>query len=604
MAGTLRGQAEDPWLGRAENDLRSGTSGPEEQFPLVRPPIADSWRRSQLLGVDRTEIEPRSSGIVPHDDDVLRCVNAVLARNAQRMANEPVTIVFAAADGSIVQRYCGDSSMARLLDSVHLAPGSGYDEETVGTNGIGTAVTTAGPVLVHGPEHYNDKLSIFTCAGQPIFHPLTGSLVGVVDITCYAEDATGLLMTTTGALADQIEQSLLDTVSPGETQLLREYLSACRRTSNPVIAQSDDVVMFNRHAQQLLSPEDRASLLIHSADFTGDSLQESAVADLPSGLSARLTYSPSTLNGRVVGGIVRVRLGQRSSSASTTARHRPLNGLIGTSPEWLRAADSLLSYARRGTSVIVTGEPGVGRTAMTRAAHDTVFPGERLAIIDCADSADVDTFVEKLEAALKDRGSLLLRKIDKLDSRAISAVSELLVAHRFAPTETGPSWVLATTESGSDDTGIDSAVLPNFDVSVFLPPLRHRSEDISKLAVHLLHRFDREGRVRFDEAALRHLSRLPWYGNMAQLQGVVRDCVQSKRSGLIGIEDLPAECDSSIRRSLTPIEAIQRDAIVEALRIHHGHKLAAANYLGISRATIYRKIREFGIAVRNLKSKT
>ncbi|MDX2357838.1 sigma-54-dependent Fis family transcriptional regulator [Dietzia sp. PP-33] len=599
MARNLGHQHVDAQLEYAEMDLHSGTPGPEEQFPLVRGPIADSWRRSQLLGVDRSEIEPRSSDISCHDDQVLRCVNAVLTRNAQRLANEPVTIIFAAPDGSIIQRFCGDSSLARQLDSVHLAPGSGYDEETMGTNGIGTAVETASPMLVHGSEHYNDKLAVFTCAGQPVFHPLTGSLVGVVDITCYADDATGLLMTTAGALADQIEQSLLDAASPGETQLLREYLGACRHTSNPVIAQSEEVVMMNRHAQQLLTPEDRASLLIHSADFTGDSLQESVVADLPSGLSARLTYKPSTLNGRVVGGIVRVRLGQSAAHEAPAGRHRPLRGLVGTSPEWLRASESLLGHARRGTSVIVTGEPSVGRTTMTRAVHATAFPGERLAVIDCDDSGDVEAFIAELEAELDGRGSLLLRRIDRLDEQAISAVSELLVEHRSVPTGSGPAWIVATRASGCDDTGIDSAVLPNFDVTVSLPPLRHRPEDITKLAIHLLRRLDREGRVRFDDAALRHLSRLPWHGNLAQLQGVVRDCVQTKRSGLICIDDLPAQCDSSIRRSLTPIEAIQRDAIVDALRIHSGRKLAAANHLGISRATIYRKIREFGISVRN-----
>lgn len=598
MARALGRQPTDPRLVHVEKSLRSGDPGPEEQFPLVRAPIADSWRRSELLGVDRSDIAPRTTDFVGPDVDVLRCVDAVLTRAAQRLVNEPVTIVFAAPDGSIVARYCGDSTLSRQLDSVHLAPGSGYGEETVGTNGIGTAAELGRPVLVHGDEHYNDKLAVFTCAGQPVFHPFTGALVGVVDVTCYAGDASGLLMTTAGGLADQIEHALIDTVSPAETQLLREYLGACRHTSSPVIAQSQEVVMMNRHAQQLLTPEDRASLLTYSADFGSDSVEESVVADLPSGLSVRLSYKPSTLNGATVGGIIRVRLGQSSPHESVIARRRPLNGLVGSSPEWLRASDALLGHARRGASVIVTGEPGVGRAAMVRAVHDTVLPTERLAMLDCSTSGEADAFVEELTGELEGSGTLLLREVDKLDEQVISAVSELLVGYRSSPVDTGPAWIVATRSSGADDTGIDSAVLPNFDVGVSVPPLRHRTEDISKLAVHLLRHFDREGRVRFDDAALRHLSRLPWYGNMAQLQGVVRDCVQNKRSGVIGIEDLPAECDSSIRRSLTPIEAIQRDAIVEALRIHDGHKLSAAEHLGISRATIYRKIREFGIAVR------
>ncbi len=61
------------------------------------------------------------------------------------------------------------------------------------------------------------------------------------------------------------------------------------------------------------------------------------------------------------------------------------------------------------------------------------------------------------------------------------------------------------------------------------------------------------------------------------------------------VADLPAECRATSRRSLTRLEALERDAIVDALGVHGGDKVAAAESLGMSRATIYRKIREFGI---------
>lgn len=580
------------------------TESPEEYFPLVREPIADSWLRSQKLGVSPNEIEPREAitSASTQNDAVLKCVDDVFSRFAERLANEPVTIIFATPDGSVARRFCGDTELARQLDSVYLLPGSGYDEQTVGTNGIGTATETGKPTLVHGDEHYNEKLSVFTCAGQPIFHPLTGSLVGVVDVTCYAEYASSLLMTSASTLAVQIEQELFDTVSGGESQLLREYLGACRHTSNPVIAQGDEVVMMNRHAQQLLTPEDRASLLIHSADFTGASNQESVVADFPSGLSALLSYRPSTLNGRVVGGIVRVRLGETDSpvrgATISAGRIRPLAGLVGSSPEWLRASEIVLRNARQGKSLVVAGETSIGKASLARAAHFRVNPTHRFAVLDCENVPDIDAFVEELASELEGEGTLLLREIDRLPGDAISAVSELLVEHRSSPPDVGPTWIVATRTVGSDDSEVDCALLPNFDVSVSVPPLRHRPDDIASLAVGLLQSLDRENRVRFDDAALRHLSRLPWYGNMSQLWSVVRECIRDKRTGSIGIDDLPAECDSAVRRSLTPFEAVQRDSIVDALRVHDGRKSAAAEHLGISRATIYRKIREFGIEVR------
>lgn len=590
-------------LGRTWKEALSDEPGPDAEFPLVRETIADSWRRSELLGVDRDDLAPRSSGPPTSDAAVLRCVEAVLTRNAERLVNEPVSLIFASPDGSVIHRLCGDSSLARKLDSVHLAPGSGYDEQSVGTNGIGTAIENIKPMLVHGEEHYNERLSMFTCAGNPVFHPVTGSLVGIVDITCYAESATALLMTTASMLADQIEQSLLATASPGETQLLQEYLSACRYTSNPVIAQGKEVVMMNRHAQQLLTPEDRASLLFHSADFTETVSQDSVVADLPSGLSALLSYKPSTLDGKVVGGIVRVRLNRAPTpEAAPMVRPSPLTGLVGSSTKWIRATELALGHAKRGTSVIFEGEADTGRTAIVQAAHLTALPTERLGILDCSEVEDIDAFIQQLENELDDCGTLLLREIDRIPEEGISAVSELLVEQRSAPSGVGPTWIVATRTSGNDDSEIDSALVPNFDVTVAVPPLRHRPDDISKITVHLLRQFDRENRLSFDDAALRHLSRLPWYGNLKQLRNVVRECVRDKRAGVIGIDDLPAECDSSIRRSLTPIESLQRDAIVAALRIYKGRKPAAAEHLGMSRATIYRKIREFGIEVRQRRS--
>ncbi len=74
-----------------------------------------------------------------------------------------------------------------------------------------------------------------------------------------------------------------------------------------------------------------------------------------------------------------------------------------------------------------------------------------------------------------------------------------------------------------------------------------------------------------------------------------RPCAR-QRSGLIGVDKLPAECRSLARRKLTQIEALERDAIVRCLQENRGSKGAAADALGMSRATIYRKIKEFGIA--------
>jgi transcriptional regulator of acetoin/glycerol metabolism len=112
----------------------------------------------------------------------------------------------------------------------------------------------------------------------------------------------------------------------------------------------------------------------------------------------------------------------------------------------------------------------------------------------------------------------------------------------------------------------------------------------------LLREITRGADVELAPDAMRQLSRLPWPGNVSQLRRVLTQTVASQRSGVIGADKLPPECRSVTRRKLTQLEALERDAIVRSLQDHGGNKQEAARALGMSRATIYRKINDYGIA--------
>ena len=96
------------------------------------------------------------------------------------------------------------------LDKVWLAPGFSYAERFIGTNGIGTALEGRGPAQVFGHEHYVDHLDDLACAGAPIWHPVNGKLLGVVDLTCWRPDAGRFMSTAVARIARQIENALLD----------------------------------------------------------------------------------------------------------------------------------------------------------------------------------------------------------------------------------------------------------------------------------------------------------------------------------------------------------------------------------------------------------
>ena len=140
-----------------------------------------------------------------------------------------------------------------------------------------------------------------------------------------------------------------------------------------------------------------------------------------------------------------------------------------------------------------------------------------------------------------------------------------------------------------------AGLLQFFPGAVELPPLRHHIEDLHELVPFFLARLNPHGPLACSPEAMHLLLRSNWPGNTEQLWQVLRRVARHRRTGTIHPGDLPPECWSVSRRLLSPLESIERDAIVQSLLDHHGNKAKGAGSLGMSRATIYRKIHEYGI---------
>ena len=85
--------------------------------------------------------------------------------------------------------------------------------------------------------------------------------MGVIDLTCWRQDAGRFMSTAVDRIARQIEGALLDQSGPRELALLHDYLTACRRSSGAVLAVSPDLVMSNDRARELIDPADQVALI-------------------------------------------------------------------------------------------------------------------------------------------------------------------------------------------------------------------------------------------------------------------------------------------------------------------------------------------------------
>ena len=121
------------------------------------------------------------------------------------------------------------------------------------------------------------------------------------------------------------------------------------------------------------------------------------------------------------------------------------------------------------------------------------------------------------------------------------------------------------------------------------------SDRLRQLESPVTHR-DGHPESRSRSAAFDLLSKDHMVPDVSQLRRVLTETVARQRSGIISADKLPPECRSVTRRKLTQMEALERDAIVRSLQDNGGNKQEAARALGMSRATIYRKINDYGIA--------
>lgn len=572
----------------------------DEPLPpgAVREPILASWTRSRLWHVrpDHLDLPP---GPGADDDSVLtRAAEPVLQDIADLFATEPVSVILCDADGVVLSRRTGDSGLEHHLNRVWLAPGFSYAERFVGTNGIGTALEARGPAQVFGHEHYVEHLEELACAGAPIRHPVSGRVLGVVDLTCWQRDAGPMLVATAGTLTRRIEQMLLEQSGERELAVLNDYLVARRRNRGPVLALGEDLLMMNDRARELLDPADQGQLVAEASEALAEGRRHPLLVDLPSGRSARVCIRPTVSGSDVVGGVLDVQLFSAlpTTEARPAAAPTPLPTAVGSGPAWTKCCRAVDRHLVTREWVVLEGEPGAGRETVARAAHDLRTPAARMRVL-AAQDAGPDYGEVVAEELASNSGSLVLTDVDRLPAPQLVALAELL-GHYRESTDADRPWVVATVRPSVGEPPPELAdLLSCFPSTVVVPPLRHHVEDVAELAQHLLARITHSTALTISPEAMRVLTHNRWPGNVDQLVGVLRKVVGRRRAGVVEPRDLPPECWSASRRMLAPLESMECDAIVEALLDSGGSKVEAARRLSMSRATIYRKIRHYGISV-------
>jgi transcriptional regulator of acetoin/glycerol metabolism len=578
-----------------ERFLTSESVGPGP----VRDTILASWLRSRRWRIAADQVEPLYQADFEPDTTLTRSALPVLRGLQENLAGQRISVILTDADGVVLLRMTADPDFERHLDRIKLAPGFSFSERLVGTNGIGTALEGGRATYVFGHEHYAEHLEGLACAAAPIRHPLTGRTVGTVDLTCLRVDAGPLLIALAKTTAEQIQQALVADSSAGALQLFEEYLHTCKRTGGIVFAVGKDVVVLNDHARQLLDPIDQSLLLEQASETLTEPPTRPQQVTLSSGAEARLYSHPIREADLVYGAVVEVKLssaGSRHTTDGDPVPRQELPGLVGSGPLWLRGCAQVESAYLSGEWVALEGERGVGKLAVLRAIHQRHNPAARFRVIEAEEVAGSPPSVQLRSELLDGAGGVVVvRHVDRLGPSYCRKLAAELQAACAEPHE-HPVWV-AVTSNAATATDDQAGLLSFFPITVEIPPLRHHIDDLSELVPFFLSQLNRSKLVCSADA-IKLMMRSNWPGNIQQVCEVLNDVVHHRRTGVIQPDELPPECQTVSRRVLSPLESMERDAIVRGLLGASGRKDAVARSLGMSRATIYRKIHEYGIVTR------
>ncbi len=543
----------------------------------LRPEIELSWKRSQLSGIDPARV-PEPTLFDPSDSSerLLRAARPVLDELGVQLAGTGCGVLLVDRDCRVVARVFDSDALRGAMEGVGLLTGVVLSEENYGTNALGTSLEVRQGVVVHGHEHFLESFRQFSCYGQPIVHPVTRRIEGILDITATEKTANPLFAPFVARAVGDIEARLLEGARESDRRVVDAFQRAARQRGLAVAAMGQDIMLTNKAAVEMLAPSDHAAL-------------RALAADVPAGESRRLHFALSA------GGSTALQIDRVAGADSgalfllDAGRTRAPVRRTAVPQDATSRLRRRLHELRSGTgSLALVGEPGSGRTWAARQFADGA--------VDVLDAAQIVGQGERewsaglLEVVGQAPSHVLIEHVH-LAADSVLALIASLVANPAGPRIVMTSDPVDTVPPAARD------LLARCGNQVSVPALRHRIRELDGLVAALADQLGRAD-LRLGPSALAALSEHAWPGNLVELRAVLAGLPDRPDGGVVRVEDLPEDYRAPGRIArLGGRERAERDAIVEALSESGGNKVHAAARLGISRTTLYSRIRALDITV-------
>jgi DNA-binding NtrC family response regulator len=306
--------------------------------------------------------------------------------------------------------------------------------------------------------------------------------------------------------------------------------------------------------------------------------------------------------------------------------------IIGQSDAILDVLEQARLAAKADCTVLITGESGTGKELIAEALHhngprktgpfitvnmaavpEPLVESELFGHVKGAFTGAMAARMGRFEAA--HQGTLFIDEIGDFALASQAKLLRVLENHTITPIGGNDDKLVDVRSVAATSRNIEEMVRTNQFredlyyrlnvVTIHLPALRDRPEDIPLLAAHFLRTFAKEHEkpdMEMDRPLLNFLQSYAWPGNIRQLRNTMENMIVMSSENLLTLENLPAKLSSDpllesqrVQVSTNSLVELERAAVEKALAEFNGHRTKAAESLGISVRTLQRKLKAWGM---------
>ena len=618
---------------------------------IVSEIIKESWERCRAFGVDREHgkgkrvSEPEMDEIFKKNEGLMSVAIPLMKRMYQVVKGSGFSVMLTDGNGYVLETI-GDEDIMKKAEELNFLKGAIWTEEAVGTNAIGTAIHIDQPLQTIGTQHYCKTQHSWTCSAAPI-HDEKGNVIGCIDMSGESGKAhihtLGMVITAAYSIESQMEIIRSNTLINATFSSINDGMI--------ILDENMKISRLNEQACEILGYSSQELTKKDMNLITKDRELKSEISAIDE-YYQNLDYAIYTRDGKMIKCIIKaVPVKSSGKSMGTVITFKPssqinkiVNKVAGYKAVYRfrdivtndRKMKETISYARKiadtDCSVMITGESGTGKELFAQAIHNHSYRAEEpFLAINCAlipgelieselfgyekgaftgadksgrpgkfEIADGGTvFLDEIGEMPLEMQSKLLRFLDNKKINRIGASYEKTVDVRI---------IAATNRDLLEEISKNNFRLDLYYrlsvMNIEIIKLDDRKEDIELLARHFTEKLNEahDKKKTLSSWYIDSLKSRSWKGNVRELQNVVfRDyylCESDEltvSSGEMIMNDLEPEKQKNVPSEIIDIGQAEAANIMTVLSSCGWDVQRAAEIFGMSRATLYRKMKKYEI---------